>query len=178
MSEFRVASRYAKSLLVLCMEKNLVEEVNNDMVLIDSACDQNRELVLVFRSPIIKHDKKIKIVEAIFGDKVNKITRLFLNLIISKGRAEVLHLITREFHKQYLEFKGIQKANVITTFKLDDMLRNEFEKIVKTLTNKDPDLSEEVSTDIIGGYILNIDDRRIDSSLKSMLKKIEHDLIT
>ena len=177
MSVFKVASRYAKSLLDLCKEKSLVEEVNNDMVLIDSACEQNRELVLVLRSPIIKQDKKIKIVEAIFGNKVNKFTRLFLKLTISKGRADVLHEITREFHKQYLEFKGIQKAKVITTFKLDDTLRNEFNKIVKALTNKNPDLSQEVSKDIIGGYILNIDDRRIDSSLKSMLKKIEHDLI-
>lgn len=177
MSAFRVASRYAKSLLDLCKEKSLVEEVNNDMVLIDSACEQNRELVLVLRSPIIKQDKKFKIVEAIFGNKVNKFTRLFLKLIISKGRSEVLHEITREFHTQYLEFKGIQKAKVITTFKLDDTLRNEFNKIVKALTNKNPDLSQEVSKDIIGGYILNIDDRRIDSSLKSMLKKIEHDLI-
>lgn len=177
MSAFRVASRYAKSLLDLCKEKSLVEEVNNDMVLIDSACEQNRELVLVLRSPIIKQDKKFKIVEAIFGNKVNKFTRLFLKLTISKGRADVLHEITREFHKQYLEFKGIQKAKVITTFKLDDTLRNEFNKIVKALTNKNPDLSQEVSKDIIGGYILNIDDRRIDSSLKSMLKKIEHDLI-
>lgn len=177
MSAFRVASRYAKSLLDLCKEKSLVEEVNNDMVLIDSACEQNRELVLVLRSPIIKQDKKFKIVEAIFGNKVNKFTRLFLKLIISKGRSEVLHEITREFHTQYLEFKGIQKAKVITTFKLDNTLRNEFKKIVKALTNKNPDLSQEVSKDIIGGYILNIDDRRIDSSLKSMLKKIEHDLI-
>ena len=177
MSAFRVASRYAKSLLDLCKDKSLVEEVNNDMVLIDSACEQNRELVLVLRSPIIKQDKKFKIVEAIFGNKVNKFTRLFLKLTISKGRADVLHEITREFHKQYLEFKGIQKAKVITTFKLDDTLRNEFNKIVKALTNKNPDLSQEVSKDIIGGYILNIDDRRIDSSLKSMLKKIEHDLI-
>ena len=177
MSAFRVASRYAKSLLDLCKEKSLVEEVNNDMVLIDSACEQNRELVLVLRSPIIKQDKKFKIVEAIFGNKVNKFTRLFLKLIISKGRSEVLHEITREFHTQYLEFKGIQKAKVITTFKLDNTLRNEFNKIVKALTNKNPDLSQEVSKDIIGGYILNIDDRRIDSSLKSMLKKIEHDLI-
>ena len=177
MSVFKVASRYAKSLLDLCKDKSLVEEVNNDMGLIDSACEQNRELVLVLRSPIIKQDKKFKIVEAIFGNKVNKFTRLFLKLTISKGRADVLHEITREFHKQYLEFKGIQKAKVITTFKLDDTLRNEFNKIVKALTNKNPDLSQEVSKDIIGGYILNIDDRRIDSSLKSMLKKIEHDLI-
>ncbi len=177
MSAFRVASRYAKSLLDLCKEKGLVEEVSNDMVLIDSACEQNRELILVLRSPIINQDKKIKILKAIFGNKVNKVTRLFMTLIISKGRAEVLHEITREFHKQYLEFKGIQKANVITTFKLDDRLKNEFKKIIKSLTNKDPDLYEEVSKDIIGGYILNIDDRRIDSSVKSKLKKIEHDLI-
>jgi len=176
MSETRVASRYAKSLLDLSIEQKLVEEVNHDMATFDILCEQSRDLKLFLRSPIIKHHRKQQILDILFKDRVKSITRSFIKLTTGKGRARILHNISKEFRRQYLLLKGIQKAEVITTFKLDDNLRSSFRKLVQEITDKEPDLSEVVSQDIIGGYVLTIDDQRIDSSLKSRLKEIEFEL--
>lgn len=176
MAETRVASRYAKSLLDLSIEQKLVEEVYHDMKTFDILCEQSHDLLLFLRSPIIKHYRKQQILNILFKDRVKNITRSFISLTTGKGRARILHNISKEFLRQYLVLKGIQKAEVITTFELNDNLRTSFGKLVRQITNKKPELSEVVSQDIIGGYVLNIDDQRIDSSLKSRLKKIEFEL--
>ncbi|MFN7792238.1 MAG: FoF1 ATP synthase subunit delta, partial [Cyclobacteriaceae bacterium] len=74
MADSRVASRYVKSLLGLAEEQNALEQVKADMELFASACASNRDLTNMLKSPIIKHDKKLAILEAIFEGKVNPLT--------------------------------------------------------------------------------------------------------
>ena len=71
MSDERVASRYAKSLLELADEQGKIEEVHKDMVLLDSVCNENRELALVLKNPTIKNDKKRAILEE--KDRIEKV---------------------------------------------------------------------------------------------------------
>lgn len=176
MSDFRVASRYAKSLLELSREMNILEKIYEDMVLIDETCDQSRELALVLKSPIIIHYKKNQILKAVFGKKVNDLTISFFKLIGRKGRENVFHQITKEFRREYLEFKGIEKVSVTTTFPLDEKLRKEIKSIAKAISKKEPQLSEVVDDKILGGVILNIGSRRIDASVKTKLNKLEKEL--
>ena len=176
MSEFRIASRYAKSLLDLSKEQNIVEEVYKDMELVLATIKGVREFELLLKSPIVKDSMKVKIMDKIFSKKVHNVTLSFMQLVAKKARATILETITREFHNQYLILKGIQEVDLTTTFKIDEGLRKEFKAIVEKLTNKKPTLTEKVSDEIIGGFILDIGDRRIDASVKSNLQKIEYEL--
>ncbi|MBI3481588.1 MAG: F0F1 ATP synthase subunit delta, partial [Bacteroidetes bacterium] len=74
MADSRVASRYVKSLLSLAEEQGAVEVVHNDMQLFDKVCLENRPFANMLKSPIIKHDKKKDILEAIFKGKVHALT--------------------------------------------------------------------------------------------------------
>ena len=176
MSEFRIATRYAKSLLDLSKEQNIVEEVYKDMNLVIETIKGVREFGLLLKSPIVKDSMKEKIMDEIFSKKVHTVTLSFMQLVTKKARATILEPIAREFHNQYLILKGIQEVDLTTTFKIDEGLRKEFEAIVEKLTNKQPTLTEKVSDEIIGGFILDIGDRRIDASVKSNLQKIEYEL--
>ncbi|MFQ3576476.1 MAG: F0F1 ATP synthase subunit delta, partial [Cytophagales bacterium] len=82
MSEFRVASRYAKSLLDLSKEKGQVESVKGDMAYFAEVCDKNRDFLLMLKSPIIPSDKKLKIIYQIFADKVNPITLSIFDITV------------------------------------------------------------------------------------------------
>ena len=73
----RIADRYAKSLFDLALERNAVEDVNNSMTLFLEVA-KNDEFKAVLRSPIIAHDKKEKILRAVFGDKLDKISDAFM----------------------------------------------------------------------------------------------------
>src|SRR6185436_13020004 len=103
----RLATRYAKSLLDLAIEKGQLEEVYADMQWLQSVCKTNRDFVNVLRSPIIKGDVKKKIVEAVTTGRINEITNAFIRLIITKGRESNLPEISSAFVDAYKEKKNI-----------------------------------------------------------------------
>jgi len=176
MSDYRAAFRYAKSLLSLSIEQDSLEAVYHDMVNVDGLIDQNREFALFLRSPIIKHQRKMVIIQLLFSGRLHKLTASFLQLLASKGRAAILYAVVKEFERLYLETKGIQKAIVTTTFRLTDDLKKEFERLIGQVSKKDPLLTEKVDDAILGGFILDVGDRRIDSSMRSKLRKISYEL--
>jgi F-type H+-transporting ATPase subunit delta len=69
-----VAERYANALFQLALERNAVEEVYQDNKLITKTCNENRDLVLLLKSPIVQSEKKIRIVTRIFSNALNPIT--------------------------------------------------------------------------------------------------------
>jgi ATP synthase, F1 delta subunit len=162
MADARVASRYVKSLLGLAVEKGVLEPVNNDMKMFDRICTSNRDLVSMLRSPIIRHEKKRDILEKIFKGKVNSLTFDIIDILTRKNREPLLPAIAKEFHVAYNEYKGIGKATVTTTVPMDAALRSEIESIVKQLSHRDQiELVEKVDANLLGGFVLNVDDRQI-----------------
>lgn len=173
MSDFRVASRYAKSLLDLAEEKGVLEEVHQDMLLFASTLEESRDFFNMLKNPIIKHDKKLKILKAIFSGKVHPMTISIFEIISRKNRESFLPGIATEFHHQYNIFKKVEEARVTTTFPLTDDIRLQFKQIVKQITGKSVELKEEVNPELIGGFILKIGDRQIDDSISSQLKELK-----
>ena len=165
----KAASRYAKSILTLAIEQNVLEEVNNDMHLIALTCNENHDLVVLLKSPVIKTDKKAAILKAIFENKISKLTLAFLNIITNKKREGLISYIAESFKAQYNEHKNIISAKVSTTFPLDKSLKEKVMAIVKGNTDGDVELIEEVNKDLIGGFVLRIGDKQIDSSIQKKL---------
>src|SRR5688572_7171171 len=114
MADSRAASRYVKSLLGLAVERNVLDEVHQDMLLFSKVVEDNREFELLLKNPIVKHDKKRDILERLFKGKVNPLTLAIFDIITKKNREPILPAIAREFHNSYNEYKGIGKA-VVTT---------------------------------------------------------------
>jgi len=172
MSEIRVASRYAKSLLELAQEQGVLEEVHSDMILLNHVCKENRDFTLMLKNPIINHYKKLGILEDLFKERVNKLTLAIFSIITRKNREPILPAISSEFHIQYNILKGIESAKLITAYPIEDELKSEFKKLVKKISQKDVEMSEEVKKEIIGGFRLKIGDRQIDNSLKTKLNEL------
>ncbi|TDB65145.1 ATP synthase F1 subunit delta [Arundinibacter roseus] len=177
MSIGTVASRYAKSLIELAQEKKVVEEVYQDMVLFKSVATQNRGVMLALSSPVIRHEKKLGILKAIFQDKVNPVSYTIFTIITKKNREAILESIADEFVKQYNLLKGIQKAVVTTSIPLDAALRAQFNAMVNKMTGMTVELEEKVDEKLIGGYILRVQDQQIDASLKSRLNNLKLELL-
>jgi F-type H+-transporting ATPase subunit delta len=174
MADSRAASRYVKSLLGLAIEKNVLDEVHQDMLLFSRVVDENRSFGLMLKNPIIRHDKKRDILEQLFKGKVNPITMAIFDILTRKNREPLLPTIAREFHNSYNLYKGIGKATVITAVPLDNHLRNELLGMVKKISERtEVELIEKVDPSLIGGFVLNVGDRQIDSSLKSKLKALK-----
>ena len=168
-----VAARYAKSLIELAKEKNVVEAVYEDMKLFKDTAEKNRGLMLALKSPVVRHEKKLAILKAIFQDKVNPVSYSIFEIITRKNRESILDAIADEFIKAYNEYQGIQKATVITSTPLTEELRKQFNTIVATATGKTVELEEQVDPSLIGGYLLRVNDRQIDASLRNRLNELK-----
>jgi F-type H+-transporting ATPase subunit delta len=174
MADIKAASRYVKSLLNLAVSRGVLEEVHSDMLAFDKVLDENRQLLIVLRSPIIKHHKKKNILEALFRERFNDLTLSFFRIITEKNREKLLPLIASEFHNAYNEHQGIGKASVITAVPLGDDLRSEILALAKKVVGRPKvELKEEVDPGIIGGFILNAGSQQIDSSIKHQLKVLQ-----
>ena len=173
MSDIRVASRYAKSLLELSAEKKVLDAVHKDMVNLIKTCEENRDLYLLLKNPIIKHDKKRNILNLVFS-KANKLTLAIFDIITRKNRESILLEIAKQFDIQYNIYNGIERASVTTAVALDKDLKKQLEEVVAKISKHDKvELVEKIDKDIIGGFILKVGDRQIDDSLRTKLKALD-----
>lgn len=171
MVDTKVASRYAKSLIGLAQEQNLLEEVKKDMEVILHTCKTSKEFQLLLKSPIIKGDKKLAIIKEAFSGLVSNLTLSFVEILTRKGREIYLEGIASEYIRQYREIKKIVTAKVITAVPLDDTLRNKIANLVKN-TASAVEIEEKVDPSIIGGLIVTVGDKQIDASIAGKINAL------
>lgn len=169
----RLAGRYAKSLIDLAIEKNQLDEVYNDMLQLQAACKGSRELVSLLKSPIIKADKKGKILDAI-ASKITVITATFNNLLLRKGREAYLPEIINAFIDQYKKIKGIHTAKLTTAVSVSEELKNQILENIRTGQGvQQVELNTLVDESLIGGFILEVGDQLVDASVAYDLNNIK-----
>src|SRR5690606_6737765 len=88
--------------------------------------DENRILMKVLGSPVVRHEKKLGILKGLFQDKVNPVSFSIFNIITRKNREAILDAIADEFIKLYDEHRGIQKATVVSSSALTPEARKHF----------------------------------------------------
>jgi F-type H+-transporting ATPase subunit delta len=177
MSEATVAIRYAKSLIDLAQEQNLTEEVFNDMIFFKQTADENRGLMLALKSPVVRHEKKLGLLDQIFKSRVHPVTFSIFNIITRKNRESIMYAIADEFVKLYDDRKGIVKAQITTATPLASESKKQFETIVADSTKKTVQLEEKIDPSLIGGYLLRVGDRQIDTSVKKRLNDLKLSLL-
>lgn len=169
----RLASRYAKSLLDLAVEKDQLEQVYADMQVLQQICKGNRDFVNLLNSPVVKSDTKRKIVEAVTTGKISKLTTAFNSLLISKGRESVLPEIATAFISQYKEHNNIHTVKLTTAVPVNDVVRKAIlDQVKKASGFNNIDLDEKVDENIIGGFVLQLGDKLVDASIAYDLKAV------
>jgi F-type H+-transporting ATPase subunit delta len=170
----RLASRYAKSILDLAIERNEVDKVFQDMEWLYAAIKSSRELVNLLRSPIINLDTKNKIMSEVTKGKIGELTAAFVKLLVQKGRESVLPEIVNSFLAQYRAFKKIYQVRLTTAIPAsEDMKKMFITHLTKTTEMKNIELETVVDEEIIGGFVLQAGDKLVDASVLYDLKTIE-----
>lgn len=161
----------------LAREKGKVEEVRNDMKRVRQVEKDSRELALMLKSPVIKTDKKIAVLSAVFGSQVGDLTMSFIKLITSKGRERLLVEIAKAYDEQYKRDKNIFTAVVTTAQGLDERTRGRMLELVKSQMNGEVELVEKVDPEAIGGFVLRIGDRQVDRTVARQLANLKKELV-
>jgi F-type H+-transporting ATPase subunit delta len=170
----RLAARYAKSLIDLANEKNQVEPVYKDMLFLQALCKESREFLVLLRSPVVKADKKVAIVEAVTNGKISELTAVFNRLLINKGRESNLPEVITSFIDQYKQQKGIYTVKLTTAAPVTEEMKKQIIGQVQKQTRMESiDLKAAVNEELIGGFVLEIGDQLIDASIAYDLNKIK-----
>ena len=175
MSNQRVATRYAKSLIELAEERGKLEKVLEDMTSFREVA-KNKEFGLMLKSPIIKADKKQQIFKKLFGEKSDELTMAFLNILLRKGRESGLVEIVDAFIDQYKRRKRISTVSLTTAVKLSDSAVEAIRQklIESTATDKKVELMTKVDPGLVGGFVIEFEDRLYNASVAhklALLKK-------
>lgn len=169
----RLAHRYAKSIIDLSTEKGQLNAVYADMKLIGRICRSNPDFVLVLKSPIIKSDKKGKIIQAVLQSQVGAITSQFIQLLVNKSRESNLPEIAEAFIAQYNDIHQIRQVKITTAAPLSELVQAAILDKVKTaIPAASIELETAVDEELIGGFVLETADKQIDMSILRDLKDV------
>lgn len=169
----RAAIRYAKSLLDLALEQKLEDKVKEDMSMIAETVSQNRDLELLLKSPIINKEQKLSVLTKIFAGNMTDLSNSFVKMIVDNNREEILGAIAASYINEYKTHKNIASAEVITAIPMTKEFKQKVEKLIQASENRTIELTETVNADIIGGLIIKIGDKQIDSSISRRISDLK-----
>ena len=177
MSVVRLSSRYAKSLIDLSREMNKLEDVHKYMLFFHELTEESREFQLMLKSPIIKTEKKVKILEVILLGRVDELTLQFIRVFTDKRREPYLIEIATSFIDQYNLIHGITRVHLSTPAEINKDVQDEILSAFKLKHNIDKvDLTKTIDEELIGGFILQFDDKLYDASVARQLELLKKDI--
>ena len=172
----KIARKYSNALLETALEKNLSSKIYEDLVFVCETINSNEQLQEIFYSPIVAQADKSDIVEKLFSVHIEKITLDFVLLLIEANRTDALCEVLNQYEISYNEKNNIVKPVIISAIELNENQKN---KIVEKLQNKMTKTivpEYQINPDIIGGLIIEIDDKTVDCSLKTKFENMQKQL--
>jgi F-type H+-transporting ATPase subunit delta len=176
MIETKISSRYARALLDAAREKNNQDKVLDDSQHLLDLLKKERTLLNILRSPVVPKEIKHRIVSRLFTERYDKLTCDFLSLIIKKGREQFLVDIFTLYNRFYNVEHKISTATITTADEVDERLLEQAKKLVSDFTHTKVILTPQVNKDIVGGFILEFSDKKLDASVASYLKRLQINL--
>ncbi len=171
----RIALRYAQALMDVGKEKKSVAEIAGDMRVVHDALAEVHELKAMLHSPVIRPDVKRKVVHEVFGKHVSKDVMLFMDLLLKKGRGDVLDMTTVEFLR-LLDIDTNTVSAIITSARtLDESAKQQIVTKLEKLSAKKVRAAYAVDASLRGGFIAKVGDTLIDASLQHQLENLRED---
>tara|TARA_B110000285_G_C15026343_1_gene564355 strand:- start:690 stop:1223 length:534 start_codon:yes stop_codon:yes gene_type:complete len=175
MKNSKVASRYARAFLDLAIEQKSLDSVQGDMNMLSATCKESREFVMLLSSPLVKADKKIAIFKEAF-EQFEKMTMSFMELITKNSREDLLPEIADAFEAQVKELRGIVPITLFSASKLDDATRGAIIAKVQASVDGQLEVEEQIDESLIGGFMVQMGDTRVDASVSSQLNNLKQRL--
>jgi F-type H+-transporting ATPase subunit delta len=176
MNESQISVRYAKALFESASERKILDKVYGDMELLSDTC-KLEEFKYLLEVPTLTVSQKKTLVDSIFKAHISDATAAMISLVIKNKREVFFPGIARNFRALYRKTKGISSATLVTAQPVDDKAMEGVKSLIAKAYDSDVELSSAVNPDVIGGFVLTIEDLQYDASVSSSLKKIKKQLL-
>ena len=169
-----VSDRYASALYELAAEKKLVDSVLNDLSNLKNIMKDNKELSLVVKSPLVSSSDKQNIFETLLEKiNANELTNTFIKVIEKNKRFSNLASIITQFMNINSQKRGDVLADITSADELNEEQKNNITNQLKSILGDKLSLSFDVDKNIMGGLIVKVGSKMIDTSLANKINKLK-----
>lgn len=169
-----LAGRYATALFELAAESNTLDAVATDLARLRKAIDGSADLARFVRSPVFTREEQGRAIAAVLDRLgVNQLTKNFIGLLAQKRRLFALPGIVAAFDLLLANKRGELSATVVSAQPLKPAQRSSLAAALKDSMKREVRITETVDPSLLGGMIVKLGSRQIDSSLKTKLSRLE-----
>ena len=173
-----VSATYGEALFELAVEEGKEEEFLNEIIQLRTLLSENPDFGKLMNHPKILKENKLEVLREVFEGRISKELLGFLHLIVSKDRYDEIDHILDYFIEEVKKLKGIGIAYVTIAIDLSEAKKKEVEdKLLATTSFKEMEMHYQVDEDLIGGMVIRIGDRVVDSSVKNKLFELQRKLL-
>jgi len=176
MNESQISVRYAKALFQSASDKKLLDEVFRDMELLTETC-QVKEFQYLLAQPSLQTSQKCSMVESLLKKHLTWISLSLVELVIRNKREIYLPGIARNYKELYRKAKGIRSATLVTAYPVGDEEVEKIRKMIQDTFKEKVELAKKIDEEIIGGFVLTIEDMQYDASVARNLRKMKNQLM-
>ena len=171
----RAAKRYAQAILNLATEQKSMDKLLEQTQDIKNAIDKSSDLRSVLNSPIVQNEMKLSIAKEVFKSSDKMLINLFETLA-ENDRFNHLKWICQSYASMYNQLHNIQEAHITSAIELDNKTLKVLQEKIKKITGDEAKVTTEVNENLIGGFVLKLNDLQYDASISGQLNKIKRNL--
>jgi F-type H+-transporting ATPase subunit delta len=169
-----VAGRYATALFELALEENALEHVANDLDRFNEALNAVEDLRRLVKSPVFTAEEQGRALAAILEKiEIEGLTKNFLLLVAKNRRLFAAPDMIRAFRTMLARHRGETSASVVAASKLTEAQVTALKQTLKAVLGKEVRLEERVDPALLGGLVVRVGSRMVDSSLRTRLNTLK-----
>ena len=171
-----VANRYALSLFDVGCESHCEDQLLQALKMLSQLFEQDREIIQVLSAPVLTKEEKGAVVERICPPEQNLLLHNFLRVLCDKNRMNCFFDIVQAYETRYNVYHNIQKVVAVTAIALSDVLKEQLRTKLEQMLNKKVQIENQVDRSVLGGVLLKIDNRQIDSTVRSRIEGLRNQI--
>ena len=175
----KVASPYARALFDFSVEKNIMHQITADFQNLEVFLNESDELMDYLSNPIVSSSAKGEILTKTLESQVNAETFKFLMVLVQRDRINILKSVIAGYLELVYETASIKTIEVSTAYPFANLQKNTLIQKLKELTNaREIRLVITVDSSLIGGFLIKLDSKILDFTIKNQLQKLAKHLDT
>lgn len=173
-----ISGTYGEALFELAVEEDRLDLLAEEIQMLRRILAENEDLEKLMNHPKISKDEKRQVMENIFKERISEELMGLLSIIITKDRYRELDAVLEYFLNRVKEVKGIGVAYVTTVSGLSDVQKEQIvSKLLATTGYQQMEMHYQEDKDLIGGMVIRIGDRIVDSSIRTKLEELQKQLM-
>ena len=170
-----ISNRYARAIYAYAAEKGSEDEIYREMKLLADNFTAYPVLRKIMNDPTVSSNEKINLLTTACGIQTNDTLKHIARMVVENKRANQMESIALMYDEVYKKAKGIVSAKLTTVEPADEKIKKALIQVISEGTEKKIEFQTDTDPELIGGFVLEIGDQRLNASVKDQLRRMRYE---